>query len=93
MKTPLVPVDVDARLFVGIFPGGIVYADRAVEQHGDYKRLAFLSFRTLEVDWSSKTIEPSLRAAIEKDVAAMQARRGERFEVSACGQYVVLGEA
>lgn len=80
------------RLFVGIFPGGIVYADREVEQHGDYKRLAFLSFRTLEVDWSSKRIEPALRAAIEEDVAAMRARRGERFEVSACGQYVVLGD-
>jgi hypothetical protein len=80
-----------SRLFVGIFPAGIVYADREVQEHGDYKRLAFLPYRTLEVEWSSKTVEPSLRAAIEKDVAAMQARRGQRFEVSACGQYVVLG--
>ncbi len=79
------------RLFIGIFPAGIVYADREVQEHGDYKKIAFLSYTTLAVEWYGKSIEPSLRVAIEKDVAAMQARRGQKFEVSACGQYVVLG--
>lgn len=38
------------RLFIGCYPTGFVYADRKVEVHGDYKRLAYLHYGTLEAD-------------------------------------------
>lgn len=39
----------DDRLFIGWYPGGIVYADRKRERHGDYAPLAFLAYDTLEL--------------------------------------------
>lgn len=80
------------RLFIGVFPAGLVYADRHRQEGGDYKRLAFLSYRTLRL-----TVEADcpadLRAEIEADAKAMQARRGEAYQVSATGQTVILGSA
>lgn len=78
------------RLFIGCFPTGLVYADRAVEEHGDYRRLAYLNFGTLEPKYE-RNIPPELRALIESDVAQMQARRGQDYQVSECGQTVLLG--
>ena len=78
------------RLFVGVFPAGISYADRSREKHGDYARCAFLSFRTLELELESDCPQ-ALRALIVKDAARIQARRGQQYEVSACGQTVRLG--
>jgi hypothetical protein len=78
------------RLFAGIYPGGVVYADKLREKGGDYARLAFLSFSSLDLQ-----VEPDcpkeLRDEIVKDAAVIQARRGERFNISTCGQQVVLG--
>lgn len=78
------------RLFVGVFPTGISYADRGREKHGDYARCAFLPFGTLELE-----MEPDcpreLRAEITRHAKRIQARRGEKFETSASGQYVILG--
>ncbi len=42
----------DQRIFIGIYPAGIVYADRTVEVDGDYARLAFLPYSTLELEFS-----------------------------------------
>ena len=36
----LLPQEADP-LFIGLFPGGVSYANRNVEEDGDYKRLAF----------------------------------------------------
>jgi hypothetical protein len=80
------------RLFSGVFSTGIGYADRTVERHGDYKRLAFLSFGTLALD-----IEPDcpneLRSIIIEQAAEIQAKRGQQFLISFSGQTVVLGAA
>lgn len=78
------------RLFSGVYPCGIVYADRHREKGGDYARLAFLPYDTLQL-----TIEvdcpAELRALIEADAAAIQARSGQSYQVSTCGQTVMLG--
>lgn len=78
------------RLFIGIYPTGIVYADRRIEVRGDYKKLAYLSFdlrtRTIEKDCPAQ-----LETLIRADMEAVIAMRGEKFEVSECGQYVILG--
>ena len=39
-----------AELFVGVFLGGIVYADRSQSESGHYKRLVFLPYGTLKLE-------------------------------------------
>jgi hypothetical protein len=78
------------RLFVGVYPCGLVYADLWTEEGGDYKRLAFLPYRTLSLE-----MEPScpdhLAREIRRNAGRVQARRGEHFQVSTAGQTVLLG--
>lgn len=90
----------EERLFVGVFPGGIVYADRGVSEHGDYARVAFLPYDTLVLRWDR--LSP-LHELVLAHAATLQARRGELFALSAtaerdaegrlrgCGQTVRLG--
>jgi len=83
--------DKSQRLFIGVWSTGIQYCDRYVEEHGDYKKLAFLPYRTLELE-----VRPDcpveLRAEIEADAQSIIRRRGEQFPISAGGQYVTLGK-
>jgi hypothetical protein len=76
-------------LFIGTFPAGISYADRAVEEHGDYKAVAFLSYETLELEVRAK--RSPLLALVREHAKTIQARRGEQYQVSASGQTVLLG--
>jgi hypothetical protein len=39
------------RLFIGVFPCGISYADRHHEEYGDYKALAFLPYESLTLEF------------------------------------------
>src|SRR5262245_36376077 len=80
------------RIFIGVYPGGIVYADRKVERNGDYKRLAFLAYSTLELK-IERDCPKKLRPIIEAFAAGVQARRGEAFAISASGQTVILGKS
>jgi hypothetical protein len=80
------------RIFAGVFPTGISYADRLREEHGDYARLAFLPFDTLQLEFS-KTCPTQLKAEITEDAAKIQAQRGREYQVSASGQTVRLGSA
>jgi hypothetical protein len=79
------------RLFIGVYPTGILYADRSREKDGDYARCAFLDFNTLTLNFD-RDCPNTLRAEIERDAAKIQARRGEPFETSAAGQTVILGK-
>ena len=78
------------RLFIGVFSGGLSYADRHREEHGDYAKLAFLPYNTLELKVYDGCPD-DLRKEIEDHAATIQARRGEQFQVSSCAQYVTLG--
>lgn len=79
----------DDRWFCGMYPCGLVYADRGIEEHGDYKRVAFLSYRTLvlEIDDPSSPLLERVRA----DAAAVQARRGQPYQVAG-NMTITLGE-
>lgn len=80
------------RLFAGVYPCGIVYADRKREKAGDYLRLAFLSYTTLKLEWEPNASMPAdLRDEIERDAGLIQARKGELFQISSSGQTVRLG--
>lgn len=81
------------RLFSGVYPTGIVYADRARERGGDYERVAFLPFATLSLEVARGQEKHPLLPLIREDAARLQARRGQRYQVSSSGQYVVLGHA
>jgi hypothetical protein len=78
------------RLFIGVFPCGISYADRHHEEHGDYNTLAFLPYSSLVLEFR-KGCPAELRPEITEHAAAIQARKGEQHQVSTCGQTVLLG--
>lgn len=80
------------RLFAGVFPTGISYADKGREEHGDYARLAFLSFDTLDLKFEANCPAP-FRDLITDDAASIQAKRGQDFQVSTAGQTILLGPA
>jgi hypothetical protein len=79
------------RLFIGVYPTGIVYADRTREVRGDYARLAYLPFSSLELEIMPNCPQ-GLRDQIIADAAAIQARRGEQYRISAAGQTITLGK-
>jgi hypothetical protein len=78
------------RIFVGVCATGVAYSDRKREKHGDWALLAFISYKTLALE-IEKDCPAALRAEITEDAAKIQARRGEQFRVSTCGQTVTLG--
>lgn len=78
-------------IFAGVYPAGIVYADRKREEHGDYKRLAFLPFGSLILE-IAHDCPANLWVEIEADAAKIIARRGEEYQISTCGQTVLLGK-
>lgn len=103
-ETPSIPEDVSTlrdeihgidplgqdRIFACIAATGIVYTDRRTMVDGDYKRLGFLPFRTLEPDVEDDCPE-TLATTIRGRMARIQARRGESYQVSTSGQTIVLG--
>ena len=78
-------------LFIGVYPAGLVYADRTREKNGDYLRLGFLSYSTLELTLSNNPTGQILQD-IKEHAATMQARKGEQFSRSTCGSFITLGE-
>lgn len=77
----------DSRLFIGIFPGGISYCDRSVEEDGDYKRLAFLPYdgMVLQIE---EDCPPELAAEISAD--AKRYDKMTSLQISQTGQSVEL---
>jgi hypothetical protein len=75
-----------------VYPAGIVFADRKNEVNGDYKTLAFLPYSTLILE-IRKDCPSELVEEIKSTAATYQARRGEQFRISTCGQTVTLGAA
>jgi hypothetical protein len=88
----LTPQEIADRVFIGVFPAAISYADRKVEEHGDYKTLAILPYSTLELE-VRPGCPPALLQYIAESAAEIQAKRGQEFRISACGQAVLLGSA
>ena len=78
------------RLFSGVFPEGILYADRLVDDGGDYKRLGFLPFANLVLQLESDC-PPDLAERIRTDAGRIQALKGEQYQISTSGQTITLG--
>jgi hypothetical protein len=75
-----------SRLFIGVYPCGLVYADREREKAGDYLRLAFLPYSSLVLEWDAEQMPDDLRQAILADAAHMETLRGQPFQISTAGQ-------
>ena len=73
------------RLFIGVYPCGIAYADRHYERNGDYARLAFLSYDTLELE-IEESCPSDLRKRITDDAAVLLAKQGHQYRTSTAGQ-------
>lgn len=81
-----------ARVFCGAYPEGLIWADRYQYIGGnDYQRLAFMSYRTLQVEFDEDCPE-ALKASILWDAATVQTKKGKFFQTSTVGQGVILGE-
>lgn len=79
------------RLFCGVYPCALVFADRSQEEYGDYKRLASLPYDTLELELKPDC-PPDLVDTIKKTAANLQAKRGQHYAISSSGNStVVLG--
>lgn len=75
-------------LFIGVQAAGISYADTQVIEAGDYKKLAFLPYDTLKLEFYPGC-PADLRAEITQDASLY--KKGQIFQTSACGQTVKLG--
>lgn len=80
------------NIFMGIYPTGILYADRQVIVDRDYKRLGLLFYATLELQLEDDCPD-HLARDIESHAASIQMLRGHPFETSQCGSSVILGDA
>lgn len=69
------------RLFIGCYPTGLVYADRQVEEHGDYRRLAYLNYGTLKLDLEDN-IPKELEDRIKKDHEKMLSMKGQPYQIA-----------
>jgi hypothetical protein len=79
------------RLFIGVWSTGIGYYDKTQEDNGQYKRVAFLDYHTLELQWHG-SVPPELAGEIIADAATIQAQRARPFQFAGRGQTVILGE-
>jgi len=77
------------NLFIGMFPTGIVYADKRKCKGGDYKRIAHLSFTTLDITVYDEGND--LMPLVMEDVEGYLEKRGQEIEISSSGQTVTLG--
>ena len=71
---------------------GIAYADRKVEEHGDYRMLGLLRFSDLTLDMHPKCPK-DIEQWIKSKAAKIQAMKGQEYPVSSSGQTITLGHA
>jgi hypothetical protein len=78
------------RLFVGVYSTGLSFADKGTEENGDYRKVAFMPYRTLTVEFFG-ACDKDMKKDIQDIAATMEKRRGQFYETSTCGQGVILG--
>lgn len=78
------------NLFICHMPTGLAYCDRSREEHGDYKRIAFLYWMDLQFV-PAKDARGDLLDRAREHAAGIQAMKGHKMQVSASGQTVTLG--
>ena len=77
-----------SRLFCGCFPTGWSWCDMAIEENGDYKKIAYMSYRKLELEVYAPN--SPLLPLIRKDAAELQAKRGQEYAIAG-NMVVTLG--
>lgn len=82
----------DDPIFLALMPTGWWWTDRTREEHGDYAKLAFLSFSKLELE-IFKGCPADLKKRIENEAANFQSMKGQDYRISTTGQTIRLGHA
>jgi hypothetical protein len=77
-------------IFIGLYPTGIVYANRTREENGDYKKLGYMNYKTLVLELRPNC-PADLAELIKADAATVQAKRGQSYEIAG-NMSVILGE-
>ncbi len=89
------PVQIKTKIdpiFLCIMTTGWWWTDRTREEHGDYARLAFLSFSTLELE-IFKGCPENFKARIQAKAENFQSMEGQDYQISTSGQTIRLGHA
>lgn len=69
------------QLFVGVYPAGVVYCNKAVEEFGDYKKIAFINeFGALRFYVPVASIPGDELLRIDHGANAARARFREKWE-------------
>lgn len=78
-----------SNLFIACFPTGLVYCDKSREVDGDYIKVAYLNYGTLDLS----VYEPRspLMPDVKADAEQMQSRSGEQFQIAG-NAFVTLGD-
>jgi hypothetical protein len=82
---------IGARVFCGCYPTGLVWSDKHNQKAGDYKRLAYLNYATLQLD-VEKDCPEELATWIRESAAKVQAKRGQAYSIAGNAS-VILGHA
>ena len=77
-------------VFLATMPTGWWWTDRTREEHGDFAKLAFLSFSKLELEIYPGCPD-NLRQRIEDEAAYFKAMKGQDYQISTAGQTIRLG--
>lgn len=80
------------ELFVGCFPGGDVYCNKAVLEHGDYKQIAFIDYKgELRLSVDPSYIPGDVLLRIEHDASTKAANfRNEWDKLPDMQKYIRL---
>ena len=97
MHEPIIN-SINRRLFVGTQAAALVFADRDRSEDGDYQTIAKIPYDTVELLWNPHWApncdeDDSLVETIQKARDKLEKHIGEPYEISACGQTVILGSA
>ena len=90
LKAALIHSPLETRLWCGCYPTGWVWCDQAIERRGDYRRLAYMAYSRLELELEPDCPE-KWKPLLASEAAKLQARRGQAYPVTTCGQTVTLG--
>lgn len=78
------------NLFIGVFPCGIVCADKSRRVGGDYVRCACIDYETLTLE-IEKDCSAKLREIIQKQAEKFKSKQGQKYPLSTSGQCTTLG--
>jgi hypothetical protein len=90
-KKKIKNLDPKEALFCGAYSTGIFYADKRKEINGDYMTIGRIYYSDL--NWKiNDNCSADIRSFVQADIDKILSMKGQEYQVSSCGQTVILGE-